>query len=361
MRSDSAIDPGDREPIGVLERVSIRRVSFGALPGDGLIDAPVTVAAALDFARSHGSPVTPAGSHGTRERWELLATLACADLGAARAVEPHLDALSILEDAKQSGFDIPFECAATWGVFAAEGAPDPLRSTPTDFGWSVQGTKPWCSLADRLDRALVTASSPDGSRRLFAVDLHHPGVRVEPGAWHARGLSEIPSGPVHFSAVAAEPVGPAGWYLERVGFSWGGIGVAACWFGGAVGVARSLFDALAGRNPSPLQLAHLGAVDEVLQSARLALNDAALIVDDPAIPSRETASVVAKRVRATVARACEEILTRSGHALGPAPLALDPVHAKRVADLQLYVRQHHAERDQASLGSALLADGTAPW
>jgi hypothetical protein len=66
-------------------------------------------------------------------------------------------------------------------------------------------------------------------------------------------------------------------------------------------------------------------------------------------------------VRGTVARAVEEIVVRTGHALGPAPLALDAAHAKRVADLTLYVRQHHAERDQASLGSALVAAGTRPW
>ena len=39
-----------------------------------------------------------------------------------------------------------------------------------------------------------------------------------------------------------------------------------------------------------------------------------------------------------------------GHALGPGPLAMDAEHAARVADLTLYVRQHHAERDLAALG-----------
>ena len=77
-------------------------------------------------------------------------------------------------------------------------------------------------------------------------------------------------------------------------------------------------------------------------------------------PDPTTSRVTAKRVRATVAAACDEILTRAGRALGPAPLALDAEHAKRVSDLTLYVRQHHAERDLASLGLAL-ADGPAPW
>ncbi|WP_219732020.1 acyl-CoA dehydrogenase [Glaciihabitans sp. INWT7] len=324
------------------------------------LDAPLTVVGALEFARSFRATSTP-GMDDTRESWELLATLACADLGAARAIEPHLDAQSILREARAGGVEIPAESSAAWGVFAAEGGQDPLVATLSASGWMLRGTKPWCSLADRLDRALVTASSPDGTRRLFAVDLRDAGVTVQAGVWHARGLTEIPSGPVRFTGVPADPVGPPGWYLRRVGFAWGGIGVAACWFGGAVGIARSLFEALALTDASALQLVHLGAVDELIESARLSLCEAARIVDAEPVPPREAASILAKRVRATVARCCEEIILRSGHALGPAPLALDPVHAKRVADLQLYIRQHHAERDQASLGSAILAGGEAPW
>ena len=45
---------------------------------------------------------------------------------------------------------------------------------------------------------------------------------------------------------------------------------------------------------------------------------------------------------------------------GPALLAQDEDHARRVADLQIYLRQHHAERDQASLGE-LLMDELPPW
>ena len=48
------------------------------------------------------------------------------------------------------------------------------------------------------------------------------------------------------------------------------------------------------------------------------------------------------------------MLARAAHALGPAPLALEAEHAKRVADLQVYVRQQHAERDDVSLGGAVL-------
>ena len=279
----------------------------------------------------------------TRDLWEALATIAAHDLGVVRAIEPHLDAVAILA---QAGHPAP---EGSWGVFAAEGGDDPLVAAEASGRWSLSGTKPWCSLADRLDAALVTA---DGG--LFAVDLRQPGVEVRSGTWVARGLAEIPSGPVHFDSVTATPVGEPGWYLSRPGFAWGGIGVAACWFGAAVAIGRTVHAAAA--KPNPYLLEHLGAIDELLQSSRRALAEAAELIDTGNPDPR----LLAKRVRATVARACEEILARAGHALGPAPLALDAAHAKRVADLQLYVRQHHAERDVASLGESL-ASGDAPW
>jgi hypothetical protein len=57
-------------------------------------------------------------------------------------------------------------------------------------------------------------------------------------------------------------------------------------------------------------------------------------------------------VRAVVAGATEEIITLADRALGPAPLTTDAAHAGRVADLRIYLRQHHAERDLARLGAA---------
>ena len=36
-------------------------------------------------------------------------------------------------------------------------------------------------------------------------------------------------------------------------------------------------------------------------------------------------------------------------------------HARRVADLELYLRQWHAERDQAALGQELLRPGAPGW
>jgi hypothetical protein len=131
--------------------------------------------------------------------------------------------------------------------------------------------------------------------------------------------------------------------------------VAACWFGGAIGLGRTLF-AAARKSGDPLLLMHLGAVDELLESSRTALLSAAHAVD-----AGQPTRVLAKRTRATVARSAEAVITHVGHALGPAPLALDEAHAKRVADLTLYLRQDHAEKDLLSLGAALVEGEDAPW
>jgi len=308
-------------------------------------ESVASVDAALALAVDIGRQGVHPGRGETAILWRTLAHIAALDVGAARIVEPHLDALAILDEA-----DVAADVERTWGVFASEAPGTTLVAHESATGWTLSGTKQWCSLASRLDSALVTASG-----RLWAVDLHDSGVSVDDSAWHARGLVEIPSGPVTFDSVAALPVGEPGWYLTRNGFTWGGIGVAACWYGGAVGLARAVYSAAAKR-PNDFVLMHLGAIDEQLETARLALDDAARLVDDGA-PVR----IVAKRVRSSVARTVEDVLLRAAHALGPAPLALDDGHAKRVADLQLYIRQHHAEKDLASLGRALAESGTRPW
>ena len=341
-------------------RPSAGSTPSGRLPAALTAELPTDVARALALAPELAERLSGPGEGRTVELWETLASVAAADLGAARAIEPHLDATAIL---RQAGEVTP---SGTWGVFAAEGGDDPLVASrdadgggdgdgdPGAHGWRLTGLKPWCSLADRLDHALITARTDEGSR-LFAVELRQDGVEVLPDSWHARGLAEVPSGPVRFRDVSARPVGDVGWYGDRPGFAWGGIGVAACWFGGAVGVARRLFTGAVAR-PSELTSMHLGAIDRELHAARAALLEAAESVD-----AGRAERILAKRVRAVVAIACERVLAHSAHALGPAPLAQEPEHAKRVADLELYLRQHHAERDLSSLGRALIDGQSAPW
>jgi alkylation response protein AidB-like acyl-CoA dehydrogenase len=260
-------------------------------------------------------------------------------------------------------------------VYAAETPTARLEASHgPDGSWRLDGLKPWCSLADRLDGALVTASLPGGGdeRGLFAVELRSPGVELVDQVWAARGLREIPSTPVRFHDVRAVLVRDGDWYVQRPGFWWGAIGVAACWYGGAVGIARRVLLEARRRPDDRLLAMHLGSIDARLAAARYALVHAAAAVDRSGATTdggrspapggdRAAGRLLAKRVRATVAHACEDVLRSSGHALGPGPLTQEEDHAKRVADLQVYVRQHHAERDDASAGAALTASEVEPW
>lgn len=312
----------------------------------------------LAFARWVASTTPPlsAGTAGTS--FATLAAVAAADVATARTVEPHLDALGILAQA-----GVPAPEGSTWGVFAAEGPGTRLTASPagSDGGVVLEGTKPWCSLASSLSHALVTAHVDD-ERQLFAVDLAQPGVTVHDEAWVARGMPDVPSGPVDFSDVRAEPVGGTGWYLRRPGFAWGGIGVAACWWGGAVGLARTLRDHAVTHPDSELSQAALGATVADLADAEDALADAAARIDDPEAHDDPDWSLIAQLVRSRVRRSVDAVRSRVLSTIGPAPLTADPAVAARASDLELYVLQDHGDRDLARIGRKVLAAaGGVAW
>ena len=304
------------------------------------------VPAALDVARELGGTARQ-----SLPLWELLATVASVDLTVARVLEPHLDALGILREAG------PLSTPGTWGVFAAEGPGVRVEASESATGWSLSGTKPWCSLAGHLDSALITAHTAGGNRRLFAIDLRDDGVTVETGNWVARGLTAVTSESITLQDMPGTPVGEDEWYLSRPGFAWGGIGVAAIWYGASVALGRHIFEAAQRREPDQVGLMILGEVDRELHGSRAVLIAAGRDVDEG---SRHPA-ITAQRVRSTIALGAERIMQLASHALGPAPLALDEEHARRVADLTQYIRQDHAERDLARLGTKLLEYGELPW
>lgn len=305
------------------------------------------VDAALKLAEHYGRLLPLPGGGQTAQRWAVLAAAGEHNLTVGRVLEAHADALAILAEA---GEPVP---DGTWGVFAAEAAPHRLEARDRGGRAELTGVKPWCSLAGRLDAALVTAHV-GAERRLFRVSLRHPSVTPDPpAAWAARGLRNVTSAAVRFDGTPADPVGAPGWYLARPGFAWGGMGVAACWYGGARGLQAALERRSAGRTGELSDL-HVGIVERELHAAAVVLAGAAAAIDAGRAEGA-AGDILGLRVRAVVASAVERTIRQVGHALGPAPLAFDEDHARRVADLELYVRQHHAERDLARLGSAVLA------
>lgn len=317
--------------------------------------SPADRAAAFELARDLAGAEAGLGGGGTWHYFGVLATLGSVDLTVARTLEPHLDALSIL---RQAGPDVDLtpigaDASSTWGVYAAHAPGARLDAVRRGSGWVLDGTKPWCSLAGDLSHAIITAHTGPTSRRAFAIALGD-GVALLPGTWVSRGLVDVPSGGLRLDGVTAVPVGDDEWYLTRPGFAWGGIAVAAVWFGAAQALLATLVAAAVRREPDQIALMHVGHLDAVLFAAESALRHAAGVIDAGGADG-SAGAVLAARVRAVVADAAETCLSVVGHALGPAPLTADDEHARRVADLTVYVRQHHAERDLAALGSMAIA------
>ena len=245
----------------------------------------------------------------------------------------------------------PPESGQLWGVWAAE-SPDAVV-TATDVGdgaFTLSGTKVWCSGAGFCTHALVTARLADGVRGLFAVALVDPAVKALPTTWWNAGMAGSDTRPVQFTNAHAVAVGDPGDYLSRPGFWHGAIGVAACWLGGARSVAEPLYRCAASESADAYSLAHLGAVDAAIAAGDAILATAAAQTDSDPFDRANTAELLARRTRAIVEHAADEAITRTGRALGPGPLCQDGRHAQRVADLSIYIRQSHAERDLAALG-----------
>lgn len=354
----------ERAPRWYRERTTApaRATAAGSAPAADGVD---TAAADFVAAVEEGLLDLPLpGSGRTADRLAALAGLGEADPVLARLGEGHADALAILAelDAGAATVAAKLDAAATagtavprWGVWAA--VPDSVRAEHAADGWRLTGDRPWCSGAGVCTHALVVAAAADG-RRLFAVRVAPPRAVPVPGSWPAVGMAGSDSRTVRFTGAPAVPVGGPGGYLGRPGFWHGAIGVAACWYGGAVGVARTLLDAARHREPDPHVLAHLGGVDATLVAAAHSLLAAAVWVD--AHPGRD-AHLVAARARASVETAATEVIDRTGRALGARPLSQDGAHARRVADLTVYLRQSHAERDLATLGELVADAGEPGW
>ncbi|MCQ0033656.1 acyl-CoA/acyl-ACP dehydrogenase [Burkholderia glumae] len=314
-------------------------------------------------------PPRPGGGH-TLARWRLLAELAALDLPLAKIYEAHADALAILDElGTAAGGAQAASGGALLAVWAARAPRDELRIVARDLAHDISpdarpagryvrltGSKPWCSGAHFVDAALVTCVGADGRDELALLSMRQPGVTVSGRGWEALGMRATQSVEIDLVNARARLVGASGAYLARPGFWQGGAGIAACWYGAAAALAERLRDAAARRDDPHLR-AHLGAADVALCAARALLREAAQQID--ARP-QASAMALALRARGAVEHAAEAVLRASAHGLGAGPLCRDRWFAQMAADLPVFLRQSHAERDLAVLG-ATVATEPAPW
>ena len=337
----------------------------------GLLNTPDDAAACLRDLVGQGLDQLPLpGSGHTLERWRALAAVAEHDLSLAKLYEGHTDALAILAElGGASQRRLPGD-ETVWGVWASEAPGGRVSFPPTtpaaDGAVLLNGVKHWCSGARGASHALLTvwpvdASQSNNAPQLAWLPINQPGVHAIADAWKAVGMHASASLQVQLTGARAWLVGSPGQYLSRPGFWQGGAGVAACWYGGTMTLATTLYRAVAQRpehSRSPFLLAAAGKVAVTMRAMALMLQGAARWID--AHPHAD-ASDIALGARLAAAAGATEVLEEVAAALGATPFCTDAAFARAAADLPVFIRQSHGDRDYAALGQQLVSKGEDLW
>jgi hypothetical protein len=211
--------------------------------------------------------------------------------------------------------------------------------------------KPFCSGGRLIDRALVTADTPDGYR-LFDISVPQNVVGSRPDSWLAVGMADSLSESLDFGGPAIPgdmAIGGPGFYLERPGFWFGAIGVAACWFGGAQGLVDHLVNSLDPQT-SDVVFAELGHAVAHAAAMRSVIEAAAAAIDADPLDQSGEAQLRSMVVRHAVHHGSNQVLSHTAAAGGARPLCHSREQARRAADLYVYLAQHHGPQDAAALG-----------
>jgi hypothetical protein len=281
----------------------------------------------------------------TPARLRRLLEAGAESLSVAKLAEAHWDAVAILAEAGRQP-----EPGATYAVWASESPAESSALKSHGSSWLLDGRKSFCSGAGLVDRALITVGDPKAL--LLDIDLRRQTERlqIDLSQWATGAFLATQTGAVIFTGFQISEeniVGTENFYLSRPGFWNGACGPAACWVGGAAGLVAF---AERSKRADCHTLAHLGAMEAALWMMEAALDRTGAEIDrrpdaDPMLR--------ALRLRHVVEQGCTDILRRLPRAYGPYPLAMDLEISRRYQELDLYLRQTHAERDLESLGRAV--------
>jgi len=284
------------------------------------------------------------GQGETAKRFARLFEIGREDLSLAKIMEAHWDAIAILQEAQHS--ILPDTLYAVW---ASEAPNQVLQLIETSNGPMVSGTKAFCSGAGLIDCALVTVQKPEPRLVLLDFKKHPNKFTFSTEAWQTSAFSETQTATVEIQGIPVtreDCIGGENWYTERVGFWQGSVNPAACWAGGAAGL---LDYAKNSKRMDAHTLAHLGAMQSNIWTCEAILEKAGHAIDQyPDIS--ELAQQIGLNARHQIEQLCTDTIRRFARAYGPFPLACDSEISRRYIELDLFLRQCHAERDLESLG-----------
>lgn len=204
----------------------------------------------------------------------------------------------------------------------------------------LHGAKCFATGAGHIDRALVTASLPDGTRQLVLADIQGAGERVDNSAWRVRGMKGTMSGTLDFTglAVAAhERIGAPGDYEREPRFSAGAWRFTAVQLGAVEALLRHWRDHLVqtGKGGDPIQRLRFGQCVGPVRSAGLWVAQAAARAeagDADAIP-------LVLQTRGLVEEAGLAVMEGAARGVGTASFFEGNRIDRITRDLGLYLRQ----------------------
>lgn len=282
---------------------------------------------------------------------DALVEVGRVDLCLARLVEGHADAVRILEQAGTA------PRPGVYGVWASRSAGTGVAAVDDGAGWRLKGELRFASGVDVIDRALVPGWLDEETHLLF--DVPADGVEPDRETWLTGAMDASRSFTVR-ADLRCDPtdvVGPTNFYLHRPGFVVGGLAVAAVWAGGALSVLEQVSSGLRRFEASSHQLRRLGLMEQACWQARTALDATTRrlpCLDGEPLVHETTAA------RTAVVTCCEQVIDEAARIVGPGGLAGDARLARTLADLAIFVRQHHVDLALEGFGrQALTSRGAA--
>jgi len=293
----------------------------------------------------------------------LLMRIGAGSLPLGRIYEGHVNALGLVleyggpDQWRQAAADA--RAGRLHGVWNTDDRQRPLVLE----GAVLRGRKILASGAGWVERALVTAATPEGPLMLL-LPLRR-GERADLSGWTAQGMRASATGAVDFEGMPVPPmarIGAPGDYHRQPAFSGGAWRFLAVQAGGAAELFALMRRHLRelGRDGDPHQRARAGEAAAALETAALWVERAARHMAQDILPPEARVAYV-NLARGVVERAALEILTHAQRSVGLMGF-MRPHPLERVArDLATYLRQPAPDLALQAGGAFVLEQEGWPW
>jgi alkylation response protein AidB-like acyl-CoA dehydrogenase len=284
---------------------------------------------------------------------DVLRQLGSGSLPLGRLFEGHINAIGlVMRYGRREQVDLVAREAQEGklsGVWNTDDK-DNLRLIRVEGRYRLEGRKILASGAGFIERPIVTAVDERDCRVMIMPHLRR-GERADLSRWTAHGMRASATGSVDFSGIPIDPleiVGRAGDYERQPTFSGGAWRFAAVQLGGMERLLDLLREHLGrtGRGGDPHQAARLGQAAIAVETARLWVERAAALADDPATVASAPDQIVSyvNLARLAVERAGLELMELIHRSVGLQGF-MRPNPIERISrDLATYLRQPAPDR-----------------